>query len=504
VIIIKELWYGDNLEILQKYVKSESIDLCYIDPPFNSKRNYNQIYNNVESEQIKSENTAQNEAFEDTWYWTESSEKDLKMLLDNEKQLYTRKLIETILGFEKILGKGNMLAYLVNMTVRICEIHRVLKPTGSFYLHCDSTMSAYLRIILDSIFLSQGGYFRNEIIWHYGGISGPKYCFPRKHDNILFYSKSKTINFYLDRILLQFSENTNKRYNLVDENGKRYKIFSKKGKQSKVYMKEGKCCDDVWDIPCIAATAKERLGYPTQKPEKLLERIIEASSNEGDTVLDCYCGCGTTIAVCERLNRNWIGIDISYNAISVILKRLEDNYGKDLIKTIKMGGIPKDKQSVIALINNPFDKCRKEFEKWAILTYTNNRATINNQKGKDGGIDGIAYRLVWDSLDCELNREKILFSVKSGKVDVRQIREFNHLIDKNQAIKGIFITLNKPKREMLKELGTKIEIVTVDDILDGKRLKGSLVDVYKKAVRLDLEKTEQLDFLNLDLLNQTV
>jgi site-specific DNA-methyltransferase (adenine-specific) len=265
---MNQLFYGDNLEVLQKHIGDESVDLCYVDPPFNSKRNYNQIYNNVGKDDI-----AQSQAFVDTWNWGHSAEWQLDMLHKEPK--YSLRLVDTVLGLERILGKGAMLAYLVNMAVRFVEIWRVLKPTGSFYVHCDPTASHYLKIILDAVFCDKGGDFRNEIIWHYTGNSVPKYCLPRKHDVLFWYSKRDKPLFFPKNILVPYAERTNQRYNHVDAEGRRYKISAlRDGKQEIVYMKEGKYPDDVWDIPI--ARGKERLGYNTQKPLILLERIIQA------------------------------------------------------------------------------------------------------------------------------------------------------------------------------------------------------------------------------------
>jgi site-specific DNA-methyltransferase (adenine-specific) len=271
-----QLYYGDNLEILPR-IPSESVDLCYIDPPFNSNRDYNQIYNNIDNE-----DKAQVQAFTDTWEWDDAAMNGFARFdLDFEKgdKNIPEKTKILILALHKILGKNNLFAYLISITQRILEIHRIIKPEGSFYLHCDPTASHYLKLILDSIFCRKDGYFRNEIIWHYTGNSVPKNCFPKKHDTIFLYSKSQKNTFFPQEVLMPYSELTEKRYNHTDKDGRRYKISAlRDGKQEIVYMKDGKYPDDVWDIP--VARGKERLGYPTQKPEALLERIILASSKK--------------------------------------------------------------------------------------------------------------------------------------------------------------------------------------------------------------------------------
>ncbi len=281
---------------------------------------------------------------------------------------------------------------------------------------------------------------------------------------------------------------------------------SKGGIRIKRYLDEnkGQLIQQVFDdIPPISSQAKERLGYPTQKPEALLERIIKASSNENDVILDAFCGCGTTIAVAQRLNRNWIGIDITYQSISLILKRLEDTFGKGVLEKINLNGIPKDIESASALALKKDDRTRKEFEKWAVLTYTNNRATINDKKGADKGIDGIAF------FDGGNNQpEKIIIQVKSGKVKLGDIRDLLGTIAINEATLGIFITLNQPTKDMIKtakEAGIyrskfmsnpvdKISIITVKDIIEEqKRLDIRLVlEVLKSTGKQQEIKSNQI------------
>jgi len=263
---------------------------------------------------------------------------------------------------------------------------------------------------------------------------------------------------------------------------------------------------NIWtDIQSLSPQAKERLGYPTQKPVALLERILKASSNEGDVVLDAYCGCGTSLAVSQRLNRKWIGIDITYQSVSLILKRLEDAFGKGAIENITLNGIPKDMASAQALALKQDDRTRKEFEKWVVLTYSNNRAVIQQKKGKDQGIDGIAYfRSEKD------DPEKIIFQVKSGKVNSGDIRDLRGTMERESAVLGIFITLNKPTKDMTKEAKEagiyksqymnvpvdKIRIVTVQEMIeDQKRLDILLsLEVLKSAEKQMEVRQGQLDF----------
>ncbi|GHT35278.1 restriction endonuclease subunit M [Planctomycetales bacterium] len=526
---MNQLFYGDNLEVLQKHIGDETVDLCYVDPPFNSKRTYNQIYNNVGKDDI-----AQSQAFIDTWTWNVETE----VLLDkmHREPQYTERLVETIDGFVKILGKGSLLSYLVNMAVRAAEIWRVLKPTGSFYLHCDLSASHYLKIVLDSIFCDRGGKFNNEIIWrrHYSHNDGKKFgCI---HDTIFYYTKSKDYTYhrqhleydtdYIAKHYKSIDEKTNKPFRSVSMNapdpgearyfgdklleppkGRHWRWsqerIDKAMKEGIIYFTangvprqkqflermDGIPVQDTWtDFYSLSSHDKERLGYATQKPLALLERIIKASSNEGDVVLDAFCGCGTTVDAAQSLNRKWIGVDITYNSISLILKRLKDRYGEDIENEITLFGIPKDLESATALAHKKDDRLRKEFEKWSILTYTDNQAKIHDKKGSDKGIDGLAY-IVGGSA---------LFSVKSGNVSVKDIRDFGRVIDRENAVAGVFITLQEPTKPMIQEaaaLGNlpnppglkltksfpKLQIVTIQEIMDGARLNLPLPDAVVKS-----------------------
>ena len=470
------LFYGDNLDVMRKHIQNETVDLCYIDPPFNSKRNYNQIYNN-----IGKEDKAQAMAFTDMWEWNTRAEKEYNEICANENGIFTSQTSDLIMGLYKILGRGSLLSYLISMTLRINEIHRVLKPTGSFYLHCDPTASHYLKLVLDAVFCGQHGDFRNEIIWCYAGGGVSKQWFARKHDVILFYAKTGKPLF--NQQFRPYSEGTIKRG--------RTQVKGKYFNQG--LREEGTPVNDWWiDCPKITSpTDPEKLGYPTQKPLALLERIIKASSNEGDVVLDAYCGCGTTIAAAQKLNRKWVGIDITYQSISLILKRLNETYGNDILKDITISGIPADLESAQALATKADDRTRKEFEKWAVLTYSDNKAMINDKKGKDYGIDGRARINVGGE-----EYKDVLFSVKSGNVNSGMIRDFRGTIERENAAAGIFITLNKATKDMTQEAIAagfykneymqndieKIKIVTVEQILSGERLNILFVaDVLKKA-----------------------
>lgn len=540
-----KLYYGDNLDVMRKHIKDESINLAYIDPPFNSKRNYNQIYNN-----IGGDDRAQAQAFMDTWTWNDHANECLADILSNKNGVQTVQSIALISGLEKVLTKGALFAYLVSMTVRIAEIHRALSPDGSFYLHCDPTASHYLKLVCDTLFVTRGGDFQNEIVWERTNAHNMRTKgFVRSNDVLLYYTKSEAFTFneqfkdYGPEQLKRYKQDSTGRYykaeNLTFSSANKSRQFEFRGakppanrswgasleqleewykegrillKQDgtprldglKVYLEEtkGKPISTNWtDIERIGNTSGERLGYPTQKPEALLERIIGVSSNEGDVLLDAFGGCGTTIAVAERLKRHWIGIDITYQSISLVLRRLEHTFGKAVLDSITLSGVPRDMESAIALAHKKDDRLRKEFEKWAVLTYTNNRAIINDKKGADQGIDGTAYFLT--SKD---ENAKIIFQVKSGGVERGDIAKLRGDMEREQAAIGILITLEKPSRPMLNEakgagqfhhesMGKnydKIQITTIQEIVeDGKRLEIPMSLEVLKAARREVEDKQQ-------------
>ncbi|NWJ97563.1 MAG: restriction endonuclease [Chloroflexi bacterium] len=486
------LYYGDNLEVLRKYIKDETVDLCYIDPPFNSKRNYNQIYNN-----IGGEDRAQAQAFIDTWVWDTRAAEGFSEILANDIGRFTTTAVDLIKGLATVLKQGSLLAYLVSMTLRLTEIHRILKPTGSFYLHCDPTASHYLKIILDTIFVTSGGEFRNEIIWHYLKWSVGQRQFVRNHDVIFFYSKSDSPNRTFNILFVERSPATVKRFG----NAKIVSSFDEKGQRKPSQTEgesEGVAMDDVWDISRVPPIKQL---YPTEKPSALLERIIRASTNEGDVVLDAYCGCGTTIVSAESLKRQWIGIDITYQSISLILRRLEAQYGKEILSNITLNGIPQDMASARALALKQDDRLRKEFEKWAVLTYTNNRAIINDKKGGDKGIDGTAYFLTGKS-----DNAKIVFQVKSGNVGRGDIAKLNNDRLREKAELAIFLTLQPPTQGMKDEANAvgvyehslmacsypRVQLITISDMIEQqKRLAiPTSLEVLKKAQSAALENVQ--------------
>jgi site-specific DNA-methyltransferase (adenine-specific) len=481
-----QLYYGDNLQVLRRKIKDETIDLCYIDPPFNSDRNYNQIYN-----RIGVEDRAQALAFVDTWVWDEYAISGHAEIIANDEGRFQSKLIQLIKGLYEVLGKGSLLAYLVSMALRITEIHRALKTTGSFFLHCDPTASHYLKLVLDAIFVSQGGDFVNEIVWCYSQGGRSKDWFPRKHDVIFWYSKGPSWTFNGQDIRVEYellSAKSQTSFTKTDEAGRKFKEVYGPGKKKlyKYYEDAGKVPYDWWtDIHQMtgrtAASRNEYLGYPTQKPQALLERIIKAASANGETVLDAYCGCGTTIIAAQQLGRRWVGIDITYQSISLVLRRIEFKFGKEVVAKIVTDGIPKDLPSAIALANKKDDRLRKEFEKWAVLTYTNNRGIINEKKGADAGIDAVAYFKTG-----KFDNAKIVFQVKSGLVKRKDIATLRGDMAREGAVLACLITLEEPTAPMKAEataagqyhhedMGRNynvISIVTIKQILEeNKRLE---------------------------------
>ncbi|MFC1954711.1 DNA-methyltransferase [Chloroflexota bacterium] len=315
-------YLGDNLEILSCFIPDSSIDLIYLDPPFGSNRDYRILYKKSGGKQPGT----RKQAFSDTWSWDRAAEDTLEEIV----QTAPPELGKLIQGMVAGLGSSPVAGYLVMITPRLLELHRVLKDTGSLYLHCDPTASHYLKLVLDCIFGVRN--FRNEIAWSYkGGGRSTKY-FARKHDIIFFYSKSDNWTFNYKDILV---ERTNRTY-FTDDDGRRY--WLKYGKR--YYLKnEGKIPEDWWaDIEPLDGPYKERLGYPTQKPLTLLERIVKASSNLGDTVLDPFCGSGTTLFAAQKLGRRWIGIDCNRNASDISVGRFNDSFPGILFETVDLTG----------------------------------------------------------------------------------------------------------------------------------------------------------------------
>ena len=419
------LYYGDCLEWMEKW-NDEVVDLIYLDPPFNSNANYNMLYS-------RETTNAQYRAFNDTWTWDEAADERYKMY----SNAVGRPAHKVIVGLHHFLGDSGMLAYLTYMARRLEEMHRLLKPTGSIYLHCDPTASHYLKLILDEIFGKEN--FRNEIIWHYyNGTSNIKKAYVRKHDVILFYARAVAYTRY--------NEGYAREPYATDSN-----FVKNPGAYKDTYKPhpKGKRRHDVWRIPTINNMAKERLGYPTQKPLKLLHTIISASSNEGDLVLDPFCGCGTTVDAAQRSNRKWVGIDISSFAIDLIKnKRLKNS-------KIPTQGIPHGLDSARKLASeNPFN-----FESWAI---TRLQGFIPNTKQVgDRGIDGRAKLAHCpdqteqeNSVHNRAKKSKLaLAQVKGGGFTLSALRDFIHVVNRDDAVVGVFITLDSvTSKEARKEV----------------------------------------------------
>ena len=514
---MNRLYYGDNLDVLRESVDTASVDLVYLDPPFNSNRSYNVLFANKSGE----ESQAQIEAFDDTWVWSQQSEAAFDELVHGGAPVNVADAIEAM---RRLLGDNDVLAYLVVMTSRLVELHRVLKPTGSLYLHCDPTASHYLKLLLDAIFGPKA--FRNEIVWkrstaHSDTKQGSKQA-GRLHDVLLFYTRGDNWTWnpiytpydknYIESKYRYIEEGTGRRYRKGDLTaakpggdtryewrGKRpypgrywaytrdkMEQFAAEGRlhytstgmpEYKRYLDEqpGIPLQDIWtDISPINAKAAERLGYPTQKPEALLERIIQASSSEGDVVLDPFCGCGTTISVAQRLRRQWIGIDITFLAVDLIDKRLRGTYGEDIRHTYDVRGIPRDVGGASALFrDNPFD-----FERWAVSLVGGQPHQRAEQAG-DKGVDG------WIRFPKSARETgRAVVSVKGGRqLNPAMVRDLRGTVESQRADMGLLVTLETATRGMVDEArrsGTythpmtnraypRLQIITVRELLSGKQ-----------------------------------
>ncbi len=368
------LYYGDNLDVLRRHIKDESVDLVYLDPPFNSNATYNVLF----AEQNGTQAAAQIKAFEDTWRWDQEAAREYEETVETGGEVS-----KALMAFRTLLGESNMMAYLAMMAPRLVELRRVLKPTGSIYLHCDPTASHYLKLLMDAVFGPDK--FRNEIVWKRTTAHSSAKRYAPIHDTLLYFGRTAAPTWneprepyeqeYLDHYYkyddgdgrLYWRDNlcaagvrngssgqpwrgfdvaakgmhwkfTSDGLDKLDAEGR---IYWPKGGQGwpqyKRYREElkGKALPDIWsDIDRINAVGNERLGYPTQKPVALLERIIQASSNPGDTVLDPFCGCGTAIVAAEKLKRNWIGIDVTHLAITLIKHRIRDTFGEEAMPKV--------------------------------------------------------------------------------------------------------------------------------------------------------------------------
>ncbi|MCE0523115.1 MAG: restriction endonuclease [Methylacidiphilales bacterium] len=531
---MNQLYYGDNLYVLRECIATESVDLIYLDPPFNSQRDYNLLFKTPKGHRSE----AQIEAFKDSWHWGEQAEREFDELL-HQPNTDVAQMMHALRAF---LGVNDMMAYLTMMANRLLELHRVLKPNGSLYLHCDPTASHYLKVVLDGV-LGKLNY-RNEIIWKRTlphGNQTRKYG--SSHDVIFFYAKTDRTTwngsfhahreeylteFYkhkepdgrIYRLISCINPNPNRPNLTYEWNGvmrvwkytkERMKrmhdegliVYSKNGVASyKGYLDQmkGMPTQDIWDdIFPLMGSSEERLGYPTQKPLALLERIISASSNEGDVVLDPFCGCGTAVDAAQKLKRPWIGIDITHLAISLIEKRLKDRYGAKC--KFEVHGTPKDIEAARDLARRD----KYQFQWWAV-SLVNAQPFQGRKKGADTGIDGIKY---FHDADKEGAR-KIIASVKGGEhVGPAMVKDLIATIARDQAEIGLFITLSEPTKAMTAEAAAagfyesatgkkypRLQILTIEGLLSGKERAehpDQLPDMnFKKAPTEQSSRQEEL------------
>lgn len=536
------LFYGDNLLILHDYIPDGSIDLIYLDPPFNSNRNYNVLF----KDESGTDSEAQIVAFKDTWHWGPNAEHAYhELVTDGPDSVAT-----AIAALRQMIGTNQMMAYLAMMTIRLVELHRVLKPTGSLYLHCDTTASHYLKVILDAIFGPY--YFRNEITWKRTTTHSDAKGWASVSDILLYYVKSNEFTwstqygeydpeyiaanyryddndgrgpYSLDNMAApegggmamimpdtgkprgwyywkgyeppsrgwRYSQETMQR---LDEEGRIWYPDSKtKRLRLKRYLNEsrGQVLSNIWtDISPVGAHAAERLGYPTQKPLALLERIIEASSNPGDVVLDPFCGCGTAIAAAESLGRRWIGIDITHLSIALQKYRLQDMFPEAQFQVI---GEPETLSGAQQLARDD----RFQFEWWALSLVRakpsgGTAGSRHGKKGADQGIDGVINFID----DASQKPKRVIVQVKSGKVRSSMIRDLVGTLGREQAEIGVFITLEPPTRDMIAEAASagyyhsetwdqdypRVQILTIQELLDGDQVEmPPQAGTFKRAPR---------------------
>jgi site-specific DNA-methyltransferase (adenine-specific) len=545
------LFYGDNLPILRDHVPEESIDLIYLDPPFNSNRSYNVLF----KDEHGAEAEAQIAAFDDTWHWNQAAERTFHELVQNAPAN-----VASMLGaLREFVGTNQMMAYLTMMAARLVELHRVLKPTGSLYLHCDPTASHYLKIVMDTIFGVEN--FNCEISWKRTSAHSDSKTLGNAHDILLFYTKSD--GFTWNKQYQAYNEEyVSSHYRYVDGQGRRYRTdnltatslsgggytyewngvtkiwrcpqtkmqelhdtgrlhYTKSGSVEYIrYLDEmpGTPLQDVWDdISPINSQAQERLGYPTQKPLALLERIVQASSNEGDVVLDPFCGCGTAVAAAHKLNRRWIGIDVTHLSISLMKYRLKDMFNLVEKKDYAVIGEPEDLGSARQLARSD----RYQFQWWALslvqakplggadphpsLPPTGGKGkTLAGKKGSDKGVDGV-LNFIDDTKQGKLQR--ILIQVKSGNVKSGDVRDLHGVLDRDEAAIGVFITLEEPTRDMVTEAASagfyhsplwnkdypRLQILTIEQLLAGKEIEmpPSAYGTFKQAEKVKKDGGKQ-------------
>jgi site-specific DNA-methyltransferase (adenine-specific) len=510
--MVNTLYYGDNLKVLRDSIRAETVDLIYLDPPFNSNASYNVLFKSPQGQEA----AAQIQAFDDTWHWGESAEEAYQDVMRSGNGA-AAEMLRAMRGF---LGENDMMAYLAMMAVRLIELHRVLKPTGSLYLHCDPTASHYLKVLLDAVFGANS--YQNEINWKRTTTHSDSKTWSRVSDIILFYTKGKTFIWNTPREVHSESYlSTKYRYddhdgrgvyrldNMTSPNPRPNMVYAWRGHESppkgwrysletmtkldaegriwyptdklgehdttkrpqlKRYLsdQEGGVMGTVWtDIPPLNSQAQERLGYPTQKSVALLERILNASSNPGDVVLDPFCGCGTTVHAAEKLGRAWIWIDVTHLAIGLIEKRLRQAFPGVAFST---QGVPQDLASARDLARRGRTDGRYyfEFEKWALSLIDAQPGNLG-KKGADGGIDGNLYFG---------KTGRGIVSVKAGdNVGRAMIGDLKGVMDRAKADLVVFLTLTPPTRPMIEEAASagqlemdgvavpRVQIVTIEDAI---------------------------------------
>jgi site-specific DNA-methyltransferase (adenine-specific) len=523
------LYYGDNLDVLGQHVADASVDLVYLDPPFNSNQSFNVLFGDHGTK-----SAAQIKAFSDTWHWDQTAAEAYERTVEHGGDVS-----RTMQAFRSTLGHANLLAYLSMMAPRLLDLRRVLKATGSLYLHCDPTASHYLKLLLDAVFGPEC--FRNEIIWQRTAAKGDaKRKLGSIHDVILFYT-AKADGYYFEPARRAPDAEYTARFSLDDADGRgpyrlapldspnprpnltyEYKghdppakgwrvsrevmeeldaegrlAFPKKAGgriARKHYLNEQEWPNvgDVWtDIPPLQAASAERLGYPTQKPEALLQRIVESSSEPGHVVLDPFCGCGTTIAVAQRLGRSWIGIDVTYLATALIKGRLQDQFGEAAEFTVVGEPVSVEDAAVLAK-SDPY-----QFQFWS-LGLVGARPT-EEKKGADQGIDGRIY--FHDEPGGKT--KQIIISVKAGKTGPSHVRDLRGVVEREDAQIGVLLTFNEPTQPMRSEAADagfykspgwnksypRLQIYTVGELLAGKRIEypAQTGVTFKKAPKSEPE-----------------
>jgi DNA modification methylase len=534
------LYYGDNLDVLRRHVKDDSIDLVYLDPPFSSDANYNVLF-----AEHGEKAAAQIEAFTDTWEWNTEAAAAYQDVVEHGGDV-----AKAMIAFRTLLGTSDMLAYLSMMAPRLVELRRVLRTTGTLYLHCDPNASHYLKLLLDAVFGPEE--FLSEVIWKRTGTHSSANRWGPVHDVLLMYAKKRGSQVWNRPYVPLAEEHRRRHYSQKGADGRAYthgeltapgvrhgqsgavwrghdvsaigrhwittvERLDEYDEAGRIYFpkdesgwprliryeedSKGRALGDVWeDISPINMQARERLGYPTQKPIRLLERVIEASSNPGDVVLDPFCGCGTAIDAAQALGRRWIGIDVTHLAISLIKHRLADRFGPAVAKEYRVVGEPTTVEDAAVLAaDDPF-----QFQAWA-LGLVGARVAGSDKKGGDKGIDG---RLYFHEGASETRQ--IVFSVKAGgHIGPAFVRDLSGVLTREGAEIGVLISFEEPTAGMRSEAADagfhespwgrfpRIQLRTVGELLAGKDIEyphvtGSNVTL-RRAARIGAEQPETME-----------